>query len=258
MRLVYFDEAGSSQAETQEPIITVASIILHGDLQTGPIERDAEAIIATVPDHFRRDFEFHAKELFSGSDKFKGWRKEQRFAALSAFMGLIPKYKLPVHSIGIVKRGFWRAALHLESHGFTRDKQPHFLHESAFMNCAIAVEIWFRYHAASERGICIADDTKARDKIKGNFRQLRKEPLLTELGADLGADGSKLDHLIDTIYFGNSKESIFLQLADCCAFFIKRTMMGRADAQPFFNIIERQVEPKPLRLLFAGGRAGRA
>jgi hypothetical protein len=258
VRLVYFDEAGSSQDEAQEPIITVASVILHGDLETGPVEHDAEAIIATVPEHLRTDFEFHAKDLFSGCNKFKGWRRSERYAALSAFMELIPKYALPVHAIGIVKKGFWREARHLDILGFTRKSQPHFLHESAFLNCAMAVETWFKHHAKSERGICFADDTKARDKIKSNFRDFRGNSpfLFTGNSSSDGVlltdftDSVKFDHLVDMIYFGDSKESIFLQLADCCAFFIKRMMMGRADAKPFYNIIERQVAPQPLRLLF--------
>jgi hypothetical protein len=242
VRLIYFDEAGSSKDEIQEPIITVASVLLHGDFETGPVERDAEAIIGTVPEHLRDGFEFHAKELFSGSDKFKGWRKDDRHAALRAFMELIPKYELPVHTIGILKEGFWAAVSHLRAY-MNRDANTHAVHEAAFMNCAITVETWFKEFADSERGICIADETKARNVIKSNFRDLRKAPWITEQTA-------RLNHLIDTIYFGDSKESIFLQLADCCAFFVKRTMMGRADAKPFYEIIERKVAPQPLRLLF--------
>jgi hypothetical protein len=242
VRLVYFDEAGSSQDEVQEPIIAVAAIILHGDLQTGPIERDAGDIIATlVPAELRRDFEFHAKELFSGSTKLRGWRKEDRYAALSAFLQLVPKHNLPVICIGIVKEGYWRAVAHLKER-MSREDLTYIIHESAFMNCADAVEIWFRSNANFERGFCIADNTKARDKLKRNFRDFR--------GAALVEEQRRLDHLVDTIYFGDSRESIFLQLADCCAFFIKRTMMDRADVEPFYRIIENQVAPKPLRLLF--------
>src|SRR5271170_4596656 len=62
VRLVYFDEAGSSQDESQEPIITVASVLLHGDLQTGPIEHEAAQIIASlVPNDLRSKYEFHGK-----------------------------------------------------------------------------------------------------------------------------------------------------------------------------------------------------
>jgi Protein of unknown function (DUF3800) len=240
VRLVYFDEAGSSSDEMQEPIIAVASIVVHGDLQTGPIERDAEEIIATqVPVQLREKFEFHAKELFSGSDKLKGWRREERYATLAAFIKLVVKHNLPVHYSGIRKAHFWNE---LQGTGMTRDDEPHFVHEIAFLNTAITVEMWFKEHAAFERGFCVADETKAKDKIKNNFRDNRKRAEV------LGTAVPQLAHLIDSIYFGDSHQSIFLQLADCCAFFIKRTMMERPDAEPFYKIIEPQVAPKPLRL----------
>jgi hypothetical protein len=250
VRLIYFDEAGSSQDEIQEPIITVASVLLHGDLQTGPIEQEAEGIIADlVPGELRRNFEFHGKELFSGSDKLKGWPRDERYAALRAFMELVSKHNLPVHAISIVKEGFWKSAARLEKDGLSRETHPYILHEAAFMNCAIAVEAWFRHNAQFERGFCVADETKARNTLKNNFRELRKDSTVFAT-LEIGSDNGRLDHLIDTIYFGDSRESIFLQLADCCAYFIKRTVMGRADAEPFYKIIEQQVAPKPLRLLF--------
>lgn len=62
----------------------------------------------------------------------------------------------------------------------------------------------------------------------------------------------KLDHLIDTMYFGNSEESTFLQLADVSAYFIKRMLLGKTDAEPFYKIIERQVTPQPLNIQLLG------
>src|SRR5581483_5285596 len=237
------DEAGASQDEVQEPIITVSSVIVHGDLQTGPIEQDAEQIISTlVPQRLRQSFEFHGKELFSGSHRLRGWQREDRYAALRAFMELIPKHNLRVHAMSIVKEGYWRAVALLKPQGFDRDSQPHILHEDAFHSCATLVEAWFRRNANFERGFCIADETKARDKIKGSFSYFRKRP---PFGLK-GEVGLQLNQLIDMIYFGDSRESVFLQLVDCSAFFIKRTVMERADAQPFYSIIERQVAPQPL------------
>ena len=58
VRLIYLDEAGSSTDEVQEPILTVAATVLHGDLQTLPVEADARAIVETlVPGPYRAGFD---------------------------------------------------------------------------------------------------------------------------------------------------------------------------------------------------------
>jgi hypothetical protein len=254
VRLVFFDEAGSSTDDQQEPVLTVAAIVVHGDLQTLPIEKDARSIIDTlVPEQFRPHFEFHAKDLFSGSEKFRGWPKDGptgRYAALGAFMNLIPKHNLPVLSGSINKPGFWKSGggkIWLDK---SEREKKHVPHAVGFMFCIFEVETWFLENAPYERGLCIADETKARAVLKNDLRHFRDG---IEFTAEEGERRTlQLDHLIDTIYFGNSHESIMLQLADCCAFFIKRTAMGRPDAEPFFRIIRTQSTPSDPRPMWSG------
>jgi Protein of unknown function (DUF3800) len=47
--------------------------------------------------------------------------------------------------------------------------------------------------------------------------------------------------VIDTIYFGESHESLALQLADVCCTTITQHLLGRDDAEPFYNLIRSQV-----------------
>jgi hypothetical protein len=60
---------------------------------------------------------------------------------------------------------------------------------------------------------------------------------------------TKLEHVIDTIYFGDSKESRALQLADVCNYVIRRHLVGKANAAPYYRLIEPQLTLSPI--LFA-------
>lgn len=242
VRLVYFDESGSSNDHIQEPVVTVAAVVVHGDLQTLPIEKDAHQVIETlVPENLKRGFEFHAKELFSGSTRTKGWPKSGRHAALTAFMGLIAKHNLPVLNVSVHKAGLWKNTPNPEA--FEPDHKRHYPQQVAFSMCAEQVDRWFRAYAPFERGFCIADETSARDALRGSFTVYR-------MGYEALGRTFRTDHLIDMIYFGDSRQSIFLQLADSCAFFIKRMAMNRADAQPFYEVIASQVNPAPPIAMF--------
>ncbi len=60
----------------------------------------------------------------------------------------------------------------------------------------------------------------------------------------------KIWHLHDDMYFGNSQESVGLQLADLCSYFIVKHLEGNQATEGFFKIIEKQIvysriEPEP-------------
>jgi uncharacterized protein DUF3800 len=236
MRLVYFDEAGSSFNVDQEPIITVAAVIVHGDLQTLPIEKDAREIVDDlVPPRLRDGFEFHGTHMLRNSGPIRGWPRAERYEALRAFLGLTRKHNLPVIAISLHKRGC-RAAIGERFDELSRERQKHYAHEGAFLLCAASVEEWFRKNAMYERGFCIADDAQSRGVLRGGLGAYRRGWLTLD-----GKSIFSADHLIDTIYFGNSHESIFLQLADVCAFVIKRTAMKRTDVAEFYDVIRPQL-----------------
>ena len=48
-------------------------------------------------------------------------------------------------------------------------------------------------------------------------------------------------HVIDTIYFGDSHESLGLQFADVCCATIAQHLLCKDDAEPFYNLIRPQV-----------------
>jgi hypothetical protein len=64
---------------------------------------------------------------------------------------------------------------------------------------------------------------------------------------------TQFKHILDTVYFGNSHESIGLQLADACNFFIKRHHMGDTSAERFFQMIYPFMPERDRGPLYARG-----
>lgn len=241
VRLIYLDESGRA-SETDQPIFVVAAVLVHADAKWRAVDISLERIVNTlVPESARASFEFHAKNLFSGSDKYP-WGQEIRHAILKECLQIIGQYELPVVWSGIHKTGFKIAAkgmydpAKLEGEEFLKELQ-----RLGFVACAIEIEQWFLKNAADEVGLCLADVTKAGLGMKQELREYRRRAILP--------DGPRFDHLVDTVYFGNSDESIGLQLADCCAYFISRHLMGKMDSEPFYDLIKDCVRPTSIRFL---------
>jgi hypothetical protein len=230
VRIIYFDEAGTSDVR-EEPILVTTAVIIR-DKYWLPIERDAQQIVdSIVPDTLRRDFEFHAGELFSGNAK--GFQRNARdkairFEILRSFLGIVKKFKLPIIYVAHDKRelpikGAQEMAAHLQI---------------GRQICAAYVENWLvQKTKGRDVGMLISDvrssDNKTEEKlIKHYLMRSRKWPMFATVGPIL-------EHVIDTIHFADSKESIGLQVADACAYVIKRHLMNPADtdAEPLYKII---------------------
>jgi hypothetical protein len=120
----------------------------------------------------------------------------------------------------------------------------------AFKVCARGIEHWMAEKAADDLCLFIQDDTEdkaLKAKLRDAFRQLR--PKLRPRKWNIGA----LHHIHDEMLFGDSKDSIGLQLADLCSFLIFRhyTAADCSASEGFYRTIEpfivhSGVEPKNL------------
>jgi hypothetical protein len=97
--------------------------------------------------------------------------------------------------------------------GFMR-RQTQLIFVSAFVPSEL--EDWLSKFMPHPLAILIADDCQKdiKNTLRKSFRQLRNKirPLNYALG--------KLVHVHDDMYFGSSKDSIGIQLADLCGYFI--------------------------------------
>jgi len=232
VRIVYFDEAGTS-SNVQEPYLVVAGIIVHGDTQWLPIETYQRQIIDTlVPQELRAGFHFHAERLFSDHKEFKGLlSRETRFAIIREVLGIMAIHKLPV-AYGAVTKDAVLGSLRI------RKAKQSFAHELAFLVCVKNVQCWFRDEAPSEVGMGVAATVDTYLSLKRTFSSFRRPNVPTN--ADF-----VLHNLVDALHFTEAKESIGLQLADAAAFVIKRHLMGKANTDAFYEIIKPLLTCKP-------------
>jgi len=96
-------------------------------------------------------------------------------------------------------------------------------------------------HATSQRGnelaLLIADDTddkKLKAELKRSFRQMRRQVRPPE-------HNPRLWYVHDDMYFGSSKDSVGIQLADLCGYFIAKHLEGDVSTDGFYQIIADQI-----------------
>jgi Protein of unknown function (DUF3800) len=101
------------------------------------------------------------------------------------------------------------------------------------------VDDWLASKAPFEVCILIADETDRNKIIKSSLRLYRKE------GIPIGHSSKprKLNNIADVIYFGDSKDTWGLQLADFCSYFIKRHLIGGNElAEKMYKHFSKQID----------------
>lgn len=209
--LIYVDESGSS---AREPIQITAAVVVRDNLWHA-IESSMEAIMQDyILEQDWDAFEFHACDLYQGHGYFENWDRSVRHEILTRILKVLTDYELPVVYGGVDKPRLRTKYIH-----------PADPNDLAFLLCAERVERWFVATAGEESGMFIADETKARKEMKVSVKLYRK------IGIPLGIRDERLEHIIDTIHFADSQETFGIQLADFCAYFIKRASTRQKDSE---------------------------
>lgn len=79
-------------------------------------------------------------------------------------------------------------------------------HDYAFVTCAIFTAAWLKGNAHGEGALCIADEGRTQESVNTIIHALRKGVPDVDIAA--------VDAFIDTVFFGPSKRSIGIQMAD--------------------------------------------
>jgi hypothetical protein len=237
-------------------VIFGAVLIPHGNF--GWAERMHSIAIEQLftADEIEEKFqEFHAYELFKGEGAFKAIDEARRFDAISVLLMAITDYKLPFIYAAIDEK---KLAKSQASRSLLETAHPLI---PAFKMCVLGVEQWAQdQHSQGQQGIVkvnyndqyvlIADETKDQELKKGLRKSYR---LLRAVRPYLRNAQNRLWHAHDAMYFGDSKESVGIQLADLCAYFVRRRL-SRANIQNkdegdlFYDMFASQVicaKPEP-------------
>lgn len=193
-----------------------------------------------VPEDLRADFEFHAADLYAGNPPFQKIGREKALQILSNCASIVEVDKTVTLIYGAVHTGKLRASIHATA-------TPA---DVAFRLCIPEIEKWLVDNAPNDMGIIIADDTSNQSHkkhIQASFRAHRSRCRVTysrsEDGAlkDIQEHRGKLSHIHDDMYFGNSGQSIGIQLADIYCWIILRHLEGKEDTEFLYKKIEQAI-----------------
>ena len=194
-----------------------------------------------MPEEKRHDFqEFHASELYCGEGIFKDIPQSKRFNAIRNVLGCVETCKAKV-AYGAVD-----LALHRKS--IFHSANPR---DVAFRMCVLGVEGWLYDSCLKEMveqatsgsqfaTLFIMDEAAKGDKetqaiLQKSFRMLRPRFRVS------GGEDNHLTFVHDDMYFGDSRYSIGIQIADLCSYFIAKHIYGDKDSEGFYKMIEPHI-----------------
>lgn len=252
MHLAYLDE---SQQQGSVAIFG-AVVIPHGLF--GWAERLHSVAIEQLfsTDEIEEKFqEFHAHELFKGEGAFRGIDKAKRFDAIRILLMAMSHHQLPFIYAALDEKKLAKSQL---AQGLFETAHPLI---PTFKLCALGIENWAQGHHSQphaggvsvdygDQYLLIADETKDvefKRRLRNSYRLLRAaRPYI-------GRTQNRLWHAHDAMYFGDSTESVGIQLADLCTYFMQRRLMRvnpnhRDEGDDFYDMFSKQVvcaKPEP-------------
>lgn len=278
MRVVFSDESGCG--DESEPLTVITAILLDLDNQWEPVQRDLTAIRAFMPPQLLN--KKHASEEFPGEIKgsllFKGLRGKIDRIKTSTAADFLSQILLLVPAHGI----------YLFHGAIDRDGRTSFVkntgvpnvseQEEAFRECLRHLEDFARGSFPKEKILWIADHSGSERHVKAGLKFHRWLQVLDLSGpirrkhregeeGDLPSIGRNIritddprlaSPIVDTIYFGDSHESLLLQLADVCCSTITQHLMGQDDARDSYGLIRRQLQTDGKPIVFSRAWGGKS
>jgi hypothetical protein len=273
LRVVYSDESGTGDAKKQ-PITVVTAIMLNMDSQWKPIERELSAIkIHRIPvglmrfgEGDRRMSTLTQNPELKGDLLFKGLRGKIRriepqkaVEALTQVLSVVVKNGIQIFHGAIDRAGHaqWFASFPELVKELTDEAE-------ALMECLQQLDKFAHANMPQESVLWIADKSGFEKSVKRGLKFVQwirgmnsnaiRSLLLSGIARRKGEGEAEFKLLpqyddsdtwpfpvIDTIYFGNSHESLALQLADVCCATITQHLLSKDDAKPFYDLIRGQV-----------------
>lgn len=223
--LAYIDDSNQIKRKTELQVLTA---VIFDDSNFRNMEiMSAAHVMDLIPEERMDEFkEFHATELYRGHGAFEGIDQEKRFELIHEMLEEIKDTKVPI-VYGVVDV----ARLRVEPYGSAEPT------DIAFRTCAKGVNKWIESNDPEQVAVLIADDSdkKTKEHLLKSFRFLRQRFRPPEFTF------GPLDHIHDGMYFGSSMDSIGLQVADLCTYFIGRHLMGDTETEDRYNIIRDQI-----------------
>jgi hypothetical protein len=253
MRMAYLDEAGTSNPQ-HEPYTVAAGVLLNADKQWQDVERYLIDLADEYAPREKRDgFFFHATELFSGGKTFPRdkYERAERWKILDELLAIPRKFKLPI-APGWVER----AKLAQSHPEFDAKMQKDYAVAVAYCIASFAIDFFM------QKGVAVASDEVALLVIENNdtkpllksFHNFNRHPRNAETLHQAGFGLMAYKRIIGTPHFEDKTDSSALQIADACAFALKRHLMKTPESDRWYEPIKEGLilldknDPKALAL----------
>lgn len=239
MYLTYLDES-DTRAKIEKWKVVCAVLVSQDDFNVAEF-LSSVAIEELMPDDQRGEFsEFHASELYGGYGVFEKIDQTKRFEAIEWLLGLMDTCRIKV-TYGAVDLEFLGKQSYASANPL----------DMAFRLCVQEVGEWLAQearkaietegvtgsHFGNNFALLIVDECDKSDKVtlQSSFRAMRKRTRPPD------HDPGPFLYLHDDMYFGDSRYSIGIQLADLCAYFIARHLSGDNETERFYEMIKPKI-----------------
>lgn len=237
VKFVYLDEAGIGSLR-KEPHVVVAGVVVHADHEW----RAVEGYLRHLADKYalkekRGSFVFHATDIFHGVGDFprEKYDRECRNIILDELSDVFDKFQLPVVASAVDRAALAERFPDVDSE---RIKQASLL--LASIHTTFAVECAMR-HFAEEGEVALLvyeNNDQYRKRIRGAQNYISNP----ENFADF-SEGRlvPLNRIVDTAHFAEKTDTSILQIADLCAFVIRRRLAGLPGTDRFYEKIKSHI-----------------
>jgi hypothetical protein len=250
VHLAYLDDSGSDE---KSGVVLCGGVVItdHNFMYVEGMAGVAmhQLFSSTETDKFQ---EFHARQLFRGEKQFDGISEDSRFKAIDVLLLAVQQFRLP-----FIYSAVDRNAL-LKSPFKTADPR-----DMAFHVCLLGIEDWAQSQHESHPGtlrvdpkdvtLIVMDDDEPNSDLKRKFKTTFRE-LRAQHGPEFPS--RRLRHVHDAMYFGDSRDSVGLQMADLCGYFMRRRLCGPdAEGDRFFRQVKKAAicaRPEPIRTQLGG------
>jgi hypothetical protein len=233
LHLAYLDDSGT---DPKSPVTLCGAVIVQPESFLS-LENLHDAAALVLPLEKSEEFEeFKGCELYHGTGIFKGIEESKRFQAIRILLTSVRVEKFPYIYFALDSKKLAQSAT-----GSAKAL------DVAFRMCLLGIEEWAQKNHPSHPDaislnlkdffLCVMDDTAdsaLKNQLRTSYRTLRAKRPYTP------PKNHRLWHAHDDLYFGDSKESVGLQIADLCNYFMLRHLCGPDDEEGFYRMFGDQ------------------
>ncbi len=235
MFLAYVDDSGTRN--TQQAYQLITTVIVPDSVFRGTEMVAISSLAAFMqPEQFTKFWpkftEFKGHELYGARGPFEGIEKPTCLRIMDFLLNMVARHKFPV-IFGALNKAEWEKRKSKSGDLFIYGASTPI--DICFRLCLQRISLFIENNWPGTFAVLIADDSKGEEKelLKKAFYEYRERLDPTK--------PSELPYLHDDMYFGNSKYSIGIQLADLCGFVIARHLEGDQEIEPFYERIKNQI-----------------